>query len=399
MLIVVWWNITEQVTARKVLEQLTYEKEHLNNRNELILENANIGLAFITPNCSVLWDNLSSYIKHPKLEEFDRMPEKKCYKIWGANSPCADCIIAKVLKTSVPQKIISSQLLEGLIVEITMDTAYDKDKQKAEGVVVKIEDITERYKKNEELNRAKKNAEKANLLKDSFLANLSHEIRTPLNAIVGFSQIMLETEDLETRKEYANIITQNNELLLQLIDDILDISKIESGTMAFTSEPTDINDLMINLEQIIKFKATKNSQVEIAFTQRLPKCIIQTDRKRLEQVLINLLNNALKFTQQGYIHFGYQPVLGNELLQFFVYDTGSGIPEEKHKAVFERFVKLNAFKQGTGLGLAISKTIVEKLGGEIRLETNEKGGCLFYFTISTNSVFDKPINITDTLIS
>lgn len=399
LLIVVWWDITEQVKARKVLEQLTHEKELLNNRNELILENANIGLAFIDDDYSVLWNNLSSYIKHPKLEAFNRMPDKKCYKLWGYDVPCPDCMIEEALKSGTTQKRISSRFLEGMVVEIAIDPAYSKDKQNTEGVVVKIEDITERYKKNKELKIAKENAEKANLLKDTFLANLSHEVRTPLNAIVGFSQIMLETEDPDSKKQYASIISENNELLLQLIDDILDISRIESGTIAFTSQPTDINALMTNLEHIIKFKAKNRPQIEIAFTQRLPECIINTDRKRLEQVMINLLGNALKFTEEGYIHFGYQPVRNNELLRFFVYDTGSGIPEEKQKAVFERFVKLNAFKQGTGLGLAISKVIVEKLGGEIGVETNEKGGCLFYFTISTNSVFDQPINITDTHIS
>lgn len=395
LLIVVWWDITEYVRSLKINEQLNKEKESLNDRNKLILENANVGLAFVDLNHSVLWSNLSSHIKHPQLDEFNCLFEKKCYKIRGLNSPCSDCMINKVLQTGITQKKISFNFLDGLVFEITASVAYGENQQEAKGVVIRFDDITEKYKKDKELEQAKIKAEKANELKDIFLANMSHEIRTPLNAIVGFSQIMLETENSDEKRKYANIITQNNKLLLQLIDDVFDISSITSGTVSFSSQQVDINSLMINLEHMMRFKVKDNPKVEITFTQRLPECIIHTDKERLEQVLINLINNALKFTEQGYIHFGYQLIENNKLLRCFVYDTGIGIPEDKQQIIFERFAKLNTFKQGLGLGLAISKMIVEKLGGKINVETNDKGGCLFYFTVLTRSVINEPLRITD----
>ena len=186
------------------------------------------------------------------------------------------------------------------------------------------------------------------------------------------------------KKEYATIITQNTALLLQLIDDILDLSKIEAGVMSFTSELVDVNLLMRNLESIMKFKAKDKPRLEISFHGYLSECVIHTDEKRLEQILINLLTNALKFTDEGYIRFGYEAVVDEDKLCFYVEDTGPGIAEDKREAVFERFTKLDEFKSGTGLGLAISRTIVRKLGGDIVLESGEKGGCLFRFTISTH---------------
>ena len=226
--------------------------------------------------------------------------------------------------------------------------------------------------------REREKAEEANRLKSAFLANMSHEIRTPLNAIVGFSTLLANEENLEERQEFIKIIENNNELLLQLINDILDLSKIEAGTLEFIYSDVDVNSLLTEIEQSSRIR-NRHPEIQISFEERLPQCIIHTERNRLTQVINNLLTNSMKFTTRGSIRFGYRQE-GNRL-RFYVKDTGCGIPADKIDSVFGRFVKLNNFQQGTGLGLSICKTIVEKLGGEIGVESKEGVGTLFWFTI------------------
>ena len=226
--------------------------------------------------------------------------------------------------------------------------------------------------------REREKAEEANRLKSAFLANMSHEIRTPLNAIVGFSTLLANEENLEERQEFIKIIENNNELLLQLINDILDLSKIEAGTLEFIYSDVDVNSLLTEIEQSSRIR-NQHPEIQISFEERLPQCIIHTERNRLTQVINNLLTNSMKFTTRGSIRFGYRQE-GNRL-RFYVKDTGCGIPADKIDSVFGRFVKLNNFQQGTGLGLSICKTIVEKLGGEIGVESKEGVGTLFWFTI------------------
>ena len=226
--------------------------------------------------------------------------------------------------------------------------------------------------------REREKAEEANRLKSAFLANMSHEIRTPLNAIVGFSTLLANEENLEERQEFIKIIENNNELLLQLINDILDLSKIEAGTLEFIYSDVDVNSLLTEIEQSYRIR-NRHPEIQIFFEERLPQCIIHTERNRLTQVINNLLTNSMKFTTRGSIRFGYRQE-GNRL-RFYVKDTGCGIPADKIDSVFGRFVKLNNFQQGTGLGLSICKTIVEKLGGEMGVESEEGVGTLFWFTI------------------
>ena len=226
--------------------------------------------------------------------------------------------------------------------------------------------------------REREKAEEANRLKSAFLANMSHEIRTPLNAIVGFSTLLANEENLEERQEFIKIIENNNELLLQLINDILDLSKIEAGTLEFIYSDVDVNSLLTEIEQSSRIR-NRHPEIQISFEERLPQCVIHTERNRLTQVINNLLTNAMKFTTRGSIRFGYRQE-GNRL-RFYVKDTGCGIPADKIDSVFGRFVKLNNFQQGTGLGLSICKTIVEKLGGEMGVESKEGVGTLFWFTI------------------
>ena len=234
------------------------------------------------------------------------------------------------------------------------------------------------------LSEAMEKAEQANQLKSAFLANMSHEIRTPLNAIVGFSELLTETDDPEEKKEYADIILNNNALLLQLISDILDLSKIEAGTLEFTYSEIDLNSLLTEVAQTAHLKAN-NSELDIAFTDRIFECVVHSDRNRLLQVVHNFVNNAIKFTPKGHIHIGYKLKDSGDLY-FYVEDTGYGIPADKVSDVFDRFVKLNSFIQGTGLGLSICKTIISHLGGEIGVSSQEGKGSTFWFTLPAGGI-------------
>lgn len=229
------------------------------------------------------------------------------------------------------------------------------------------------------MKEAQLKAEEANQLKSAFLANMSHEIRTPLNAIVGFSNLLSMVEDKEEMLEYAGIIETNTELLLQLINDILDMSKIESGMYDFHVTQVDANQLMSEVEQLARLRI-RTDEVSLSFAERLPQCVFHTDKNRLIQVLTNLVVNAIKFTSQGEIQIGYR-LQDAHTLYFYVSDTGCGMSAEQCEHVFERFVKYNTFIQGTGLGLSICKMIIEKLGGEIGVQSESGKGSVFWFTL------------------
>ena len=221
-------------------------------------------------------------------------------------------------------------------------------------------------------------AERSNQLKSAFLANMSHEIRTPLNAIVGFSSLMGETGDMEEKRQYMAIIEENNDLLLQLISDILDLSKIEAGTFDFVEKELDVNVLCEDIVRFMKMKAKPG--VEVLFDRHLPECRIVSDRNRLNQVIANFVNNAIKFTTAGSIRVGYDKV-DETHLRFYVADTGLGIEPEMQAQIFDRFIKLNTFVHGTGLGLSISKSIIEQLGGTIGVDSEPGKGSCFWFVL------------------
>ena len=241
--------------------------------------------------------------------------------------------------------------------------------------------VTQRKEMEEALVQAKVKAEEANTLKSSFLANISHEIRTPLNAIVGFSSLLVSAERgiSEEQQEYINIIENNNTLLLQLISDVLDLSKIEAGTMEFDYAPVDVHGLFIELEDTFRLR-NKKSGICICYHRRTTECVVKADRNRLVQVMMNLMNNAVKFTGEGSIEFGFD-VREDGFLHFYVTDTGCGIPEERLEEIFGNFVKLNSFVQGTGLGLTICRAIVERMGGKIGAVSRLGQGSTFWFTL------------------
>lgn len=238
--------------------------------------------------------------------------------------------------------------------------------------------ITTRKKMEMELTTARDRAEESNRLKSAFLANMSHEIRTPLNAIVGFSDILASTDEEEEKQEYVSIIENNNTLLLQLISDILDLSKIEAGTLEFQYSNIDLNKMLNELTSSLQLKI-KSEKVQLTCHLAEKNCFIHTEKNRLSQLLINLISNAIKFTTEGYIRFGYE--LRGKEIYFYVSDTGCGIPKDKQKSIFGRFVKLNSFEQGTGLGLSICQTLVEHMGGTIGVDSEEGKGSTFWFTL------------------
>lgn len=217
-----------------------------------------------------------------------------------------------------------------------------------------------RHRYGQQLKVAKEKAEEADRMKSAFLANMNHEIRTPLNAIVGFSQVLVDEEDPETRQQFADIIQSNNELLQRLITDVLDISKIESNTLALNYAEHDLPTLMKEIYNVILMRMPEGVKLEL---NDCPPQLFCTDRNRLTQILTNLLTNAIKHTEKGFIRFGYE-VTETDIV-FSVEDSGEGIPEDKLESIFSRFVQLNDWSKGVGLGLAICKGLINQMGGTI----------------------------------
>ncbi|GEM_PF-99458 len=253
--------------------------------------------------------------------------------------------------------------------------------------VITSVDITHQKHIEEELRLAKDKAENLDRLKSAFLANMSHEIRTPLNSIVGFSDLLAVTDDPEERAEYNVIVQENNQLLLQLISDILDLSKIEAGTLDFDMGYINLHELCTGI--IKSYQVNQASKVPIIFDTTSPVYYIYSDKKRLMQVITNFINNAIKFTSEGNITLGYSLTDENQI-EVSVKDTGIGIEEDKLGQVFDRFVKLNAFAKGTGLGLAICRSIIEHLDGNIGVESELGKGSRFWFTHPIDLTFKIP---------
>lgn len=262
-----------------------------------------------------------------------------------------------------------------------------------EKVLLTVRDITRLKKIQEELEVARQVAEVAGEQKTAFLANMSHEIRTPLNAIVGFAGLLANASEAE-RNSYVEIIKGNTNMLLQLVNDILDMSKIEAGTLEFIYSDTDVNQIMRELEGIFRLRLEEaDSPVRIVFEPCLPVCFIHTEKNRVSQVLSNFLSNAFKYTKEGTITLGYK--VREDDIYFYVQDTGTGIQAENVDKVFERFMKLDAKKQGTGLGLSISQTIIKKLGGEIGVFSEYGKGSTFWFTLPVKPFDFLPLQRTE----
>ena len=363
------WDITQLKNYERELVAAKEELEKALKKQKLALKSIDFGLIYIDKNYRVQWEETRQIASLVKGRRY--IPGKICYQTSALrNEPCGQCAFKKAIEQG---KIIRHTIrVDDVDFEVTATPVFGDEKEtEIIGGLLRFENITEKLKMDKMLQEAKEKAEESNRLKSAFLANMSHEIRTPLNAIVGFSEMVCQTEEEEERKEFVKIISSNNILLLQLIDDILDLSKIEAGTMEQMQEKNSSPD------------------IQILFTEKADQCMMYTDRIRLSQVIINFTNNALKFTPKGSIEMGYRIEEAKDEIYFYVKDTGIGIPADKIDKVFERFVKLNSFIKGTGLGLAICRVIVERLGGVIGVESKEGEGSRFWFRIPRSEKIEK----------
>lgn len=379
-LIVTRWEITQLKNYERELIAAKEELEKALNKQKLALKNIDFGLIYIDKNYKVQWEETTHIASLVKGRRY--IPGEICYRTSALrDTPCERCAFKKALDEG--RTVCHSIKVDEVDFEVTATPVFSSEKGKETntiGGLLRFENVTEKLKMNRMLQEAKEKAEESNRLKSAFLANMSHEIRTPLNAIIGFSEMICYTDKEDDKMEFMKIVSSNNALLLQLIDDILDLSKIEAGTMEFTFGYVDINELMDGICRQMQEKNT-SPDVEIRFAEKQEECVIYTDHLRLSQVIINFINNALKFTSKGSIQMGYRINETQDEIYFYVKDTGIGIPRDKIDKVFDRFVKLNSFVKGTGLGLAICRVIVERLNGTIGVDSKEGEGSCFWFNL------------------
>ena len=374
---VLWQNkydnlYEEVVRSKKELLESEQRMIHLIRQNELVLNNINSGLAYIANDYIVQWENISLCSKSLSYEAYKK--GEPCYlTAHNRTTPCENCVMQRARKSGQVESILFN--LDNKHVIEVFATPIFNEQGDVDGVVIRVDDVTERQHMIGELEKERNRAEQSDKLKSAFLANMSHEIRTPLNAIVGFSDLLMVTEDKEEKEEFIQIINANNELLLKLINDILDLSKIEAGSVELKYEDFDLavyfNELAASMHRRIV-----NPQVHLVAKNPYETCIVRLDKNRLAQILTNFVTNAIKYTSEGTIEMGYEKI--NESIHLYVRDTGIGIPEDKKDKVFHRFEKLDEFAQGTGLGLSICKAIVEACRGEIGFESEFNKGSLFW---------------------
>lgn len=365
--------ITIMMVRTKRINRSLLDAEH---HTRTIMDNVGIGLVFVSKDYIIRHENLSIYDSISYVTKAQR--GSICYKSrYGYDKPCDDCPMEAFSerKLSVFERY---DMYGEIIFQSTLRPVYGRLGD-FNGLIVKMEDITDRERNKKEIIKSKEDAEKANKLKSLFLANMSHEIRTPLNAIIGFSELLATTDDKEEKKEYKSIVEANNSLLLQLISDILDISKIEAGTLEFNIENIDVVSMLEGVASVFASKCAAKG-VNLIYSVDKTPLIISGDKMRLNQVVCNFMTNALKFTDEGgSIEIGMETF--PDKIKIFVRDTGIGISEENIPKIFERFVKLDNFAQGTGLGLPICKMIVEKLNGSIGVNSKKGEGSIFWLVL------------------
>lgn len=370
--------------------------EHTNHIASAILKNVHAYILLIDNDFKVLKTNYYQLTGTQKGLEEKRVGDLlQCRNALsaeggcGTHAYCGSCPIRCAIRQAFEQRRGFTDLEATLNVLTSEKKSVECDAvisgsyfllNEEENMVLTVHDITQLKQAEKQLTLAKEKAENADLSKSTFLANMSHEIRTPLNAITGFAEVLASANTEEEKAQYQEIIKMNADLLLQLVNDILDMSKIEAGTLEFVYTKVDINLLLSDLRQLFQMRVNDaGKNIQIIAEPSLPSCSIETDRNRVAQVLSNFTTNAIKFTQEGTISIGYEA--RDTELYFYVTDTGAGIPADKLPEVFGRFVKLNKDKKGTGLGLSISKTIVNKLEGQIGADSVEGKGSTFWFTI------------------
>ena len=374
-LLVARWEITQLKMYERELLAAKEQLEGAVCKQKLALRSIDFGLIYIDRNYLVQWEETGNIKNLVSGRHYT--PGTVCYRTTGQGTqPCGKCAFREAIGTGKIVRHITH--VDHVDFEITATPVYDDTGNEIIGGLLRFEDITEKLKVERMLQEAKEKAEESNRLKSAFLANMSHEIRTPLNAIVGFSSLLAETDEAELRHVYMSLVQENNELLLNLISDILDISKIEAGMIDLVMGRVDVPQLC--REVIATFSHKKrDTAVELRFDENSPQIVIDADKNRIVQVLSNFLTNALKFTTKGSITLSY--LLEDESqVRFCVTDTGKGIPDEQKHEIFNRFVKLDSFVQGAGLGLSICQSLVKRMGGKIGVESREGEGSCFWFT-------------------
>lgn len=348
------------------------ELKQLIRQNELVLNNTNSGLAYINMDYIVQWENVSMCSASLSYEAYKK--GEPCYKsAHNRKTPCENCVLQRAIESKQMEQI-TFNLNNKRTIEVLATPVFN-DNNEIDGIVIRVDDITEKERVLEELRKAKLLAEQSDKLKSAFLANMSHEIRTPLNAIVGFSDLLVTSEDKEEKEEYMQIINTNNELLLKLINDILDLSKLEAGSVELKYEDFDISEYFNSLISSMKQRIS-NPNIKLIGINPYHGCRVKLDKNRIAQVITNYVTNAIKYTPKGFIEMGYELV--DEGIRLYVRDSGIGIPDEKKNKVFHRFEKLDEFAQGTGLGLSICKAITEAMGGTVGFESKYGEGSLFW---------------------
>ena len=390
------WERRKCLRMQKRLFRESRKLEHTNHIASAILKNVHAYILLIDNDFKVLKTNYYQLTGTQKGLEEKRVGDLlQCRNALsaeggcGTHAYCGSCPIRCAIRQAFEQRRGFTDLNATLNVLTSEKKSVECDAvisgsyfllNEEENMVLTVHDITQLKQAEKQLTLAKEKAENADLSKSTFLANMSHETRTPLNAITGFAEILASANTEEEKAQYQEIIKMNADLLLQLVNDILDMSKIEAGTLEFVYTKVDINLLLSDLRQLFQMKVNDaGGNIQIIAEPSLPSCSIETDRNRVAQVLSNFTTNAIKFTQEGTISIGYEA--RDTELYFYVTDTGAGIPADKLPEVFGRFVKLNKDKKGTGLGLSISKTIVNKLEGQIGADSVEGKGSTFWFTI------------------
>lgn len=390
------WERRKCLRMQKRLFRESRKLEHTNHIASAILKNVHAYILLIDNDFKVLKTNYYQLTGTQKGLEEKRVGDLlQCRNALsaeggcGTHTYCGSCPIRCAIRQAFEQRRGFTDLEATLNVLTSEKKSVECDAvisgsyfllNEEENMVLTVHDITQLKETEKQLTLAKEKAENADLSKSAFLANMSHEIRTPLNAITGFAEVLASANTEEEKAQYQEIIKMNADLLLQLVNDILDMSKIEAGTLEFVYTKVDINLLLSDLRQLFQMRVNDaGKNIQIIAEPSLPSCSIETDRNRVAQVLSNFTTNAIKFTQEGTISIGYEA--RDTELYFYVTDTGAGIPADKLPEVFGRFVKLNKDKKGTGLGLSISKTIVNKLEGQIGADSVEGKGSTFWFTI------------------
>ena len=396
LLISFLWERRKCLRMQKRLFRESRKLEHTNHVASAILKNVHAFILLINNDFKVLKTNYYQQTGTRKGPEEKRVGDllQCCNALsaeggCGTHVYCGSCPIRQAVRQAFEQRRGFTNL------EATLNMVTSENQTVAceavisgsyfllneeENMVLTVHDITHLKQVERELKVAKEKAENADIAKSAFLANMSHEIRTPLNAITGFAEVMGSANTEEEKTQYQEIIKMNADLLMQLVNDILDMSKIEAGTLEFVYSTVDINLLLSDLQRLFQMRINDaGGKVQIIAEPSLSSCLIQTDRNRVAQVISNFVGNAIKFTREGNIRIGYEAK--DTELYFYVKDTGTGIPAEKLSNVFGRFVKLNKDQKGAGLGLSISQTIVGKLSGQIGADSIEGEGSTFWFTL------------------